>query len=80
MMPSHQPCRPPARLAAILIARTLRRAASLPPSSWLIVLTRRALPYVTGSSSLLNDSMRLVEFVEEDAVGNPHIDFALVVI
>jgi hypothetical protein len=31
-------------------------------------------------SSLLGVSMRLVEFVEEDAVGNPNIECALVVV
>lgn len=79
-MPSQAPCRPPARRVAHRIAHALRCAPSLYCSSRLTALVRRVPPCVAVCSSLLGVSMRLVEFVEEDVVGNPHIECALVVV
>ena len=62
---SHRACPPP---------------CSLPPSSWLTALTRRALPCVTGCSSLFGVCMSRVKFVEDDTAGTPTIDFALFVV
>jgi hypothetical protein len=75
--PSHSRCRHPARPVAHHIAHARRRAPSLPHSSWLTALTRRALPCATASFSLLGASMGRVEFAEKGTAATPNIEFAL---
>ena len=75
--PSHSRCCHPARPVTYHIAHARRRAPSLPYSSWLTALTRRALPCATASFSLLGVSMSRVEFAEKGTAATPNIKFAL---
>jgi hypothetical protein len=76
-MPSHAPCRRPARLAVHHIAHARCRAPSLLCSSRLTALTRRAPPCVTGFSSLFDDSMSHFELAEEGTADTSNVVFAL---
>ena len=77
MMPSHAPCRRPARPIAHRSAHACRGAPSLPPSSRLTTLTRHAFPCVTGCSLLFDDSMSHLELAEEDTADPSNIKSAL---
>ena len=69
--------RVPSRITSRMPAAVLPPSTSLPYSSWLTALTRRALPCATASFSLLGVSMGRVEFAEKGTAATPNIKFAL---